>query len=493
MAAVDLGSNSFHMVVARLIGDRVQLVDRIKERVALAEGLDKKKRLSSEARARALACLERFGQRVAGLPVGTVRAVGTNTLRRARNGAEFLAEAQRALGHPIGIISGREEARLVYLGVAHSLPDEPGRRVVVDIGGGSTEIIVGEGFAPKLVDSLYMGCVSFTQRFFPDKRVTPASMDKAIVAARMEVEPIAERYRELGWSSAVGSSGTILAIASILEQEGWSEAQISRKALRRLAAHIAEVGDVDALNLPGLKEERKPVIAGGVAVLLGVFEELGIKRMRASAGALREGLLYDMLGRIDHEDVREATVASWMKRYHVNADQAARVAATAGDLFDQVAVDWELEGTEWRRFLTWAARLHEVGLSIGYSGHHRHGAYLVRNSDAPGFLLHEREALAALVRAHRRKVYIDDFDHLSDEVADLMPRLVALLRVAVRVHRSHRRDGAPPIRAVANDDHLRVELDETWLAEHPLTAADLDAERKALERIGIHLTLEPSA
>ncbi len=478
------------MVVARMMGNRIQLVDRIKERVALAEGLDAEKQLTPEARERALACLERFGQRVAGLPVGTVRAVGTNTLRKARNGAEFLREAQSALGHPIGIISGREEARLVYLGVAHSLPDDAGNRLVVDIGGGSTEVIVGRGFSPKLLDSLYMGCVSFTQRFFPGGKVNAKSMEAAITAARLEVEPVAEGYRKVGWSNAVGSSGTILAIASILEQEGWSEAEVSRKALRRLAAYLAEVGDTAQLALPGLKEERRPVIAGGVAVLLGVFEELGIKQMRASAGALREGLLYDMLGRIEHEDVREATVLGWMERYHVDETQARRVADTAGRLLEQVAASWGLEDPELANWLRWAALLHEIGLSIAYSGHHRHGAYLVRNADAPGFLQGEKDALAALVRSHRRKIQRSEFDELRGPLPELMPRLAALLRLAVRLHRAHRRDAPPVVEAQAEGKTLTLRLEEAWLESHPLTRADLEAECSAFARLDIDLKVD---
>lgn len=487
VAAVDLGSNSFHMVVARLSGTRLQLVDRIKERVALAEGLGPDKRISKEAKERAIACLERFGQRLAEFPPGTVRAVGTNTLRKAKDGKTFLRAAQRALGHEIGIISGREEARLVYLGVAHSLADDEGRRLVIDIGGGSTEVVIGARFETQLVDSLYMGCVSFSQRFFPKGVITARAMAQAVMASRVEAEPLSESYRALGWSQAVGSSGTILAIAQILEQEGWSHGEISRKALRRLADHLIEVGRVDALQLTGLKDERRPVIAGGVAVLLGLFEELGIKRMRPSAGALREGLLYELLGRIEHEDVRSAAVRTLMARHHVDLVQAERVSSTALALFDQVAEHWELEDPEYRSWLEWAAQLHEIGLSVNYSGFHRHGEYLLHNADLHGFTQGEKDILAALVRSHRRKLNLEVFDALRAPAGDVAPQLVVLLRIAVRLHRARRAEVPEPPRIVVDGDEVELQFEPGFLESHPLTHADLESEARYLAKIGFEL------
>lgn len=489
IAAVDLGSNSFHMVVATLAAGQIQVVDRIKERVALAEGLGPEGRLDAAAKQRALDCLERFGQRLRGLDPQAVRAVGTNTLRRAKNRHGFLRAAERALGHSIGIIPGREEARLVYLGVAHSLADDEGHRLVIDVGGGSTEIALGRRFTTKKLDSLYMGCVSFSRRFFADGRIRSSDMNEAVLQARVEVEPIVEAYRALEWEHAIGSSGTALAIASILHADDGEAGIVTRKGLRRLAQQLVDLGDVDKLHeLPGLKEERRPVIAGGVAVMLGVFEELGIKHMRTSHGALREGLLYELLGRIDHEDVREATVQRLMSRHHVDAEHAEAVCETATGLFERVADAWSLD-VEHGQLVQWAARLHEIGLPISYSGHHRHAAYLIENGDMPGFMAREKHLLAAVVGAHRGKIDVSRFERLRAPDDDEGPLIAAIVRLAIRLHRSRRRDALPSMEVEATPGRLHLIHSAAWLADHPLTRADIQTEVRAFDRLGIKLEL----
>lgn len=479
-ATIDLGSNSFHMIIAQEANGHLQVRDRLREMVRLAAGLDSFGNLDEAARQRALDCLQRFGQRLRGFGAGSVRAVGTNTLRKARSPG-FLHEAEEALGHPIEVIAGVEEARLIYLGVAHGLPDSDNRRLVVDIGGGSTELILGRRFEPLEMESLYMGCVSFSQRFFPDGAVSEKAMHDAVIAARLELQQIEGDYREIGWELAVGASGTVKAVGEVVRTMGWSEEGITLDGLRRLAEAITKVDHVQKLKLAGLKEERLPVFPGGVAVLLAIFEGLQIDRMQVSEWALREGLLYDLIGRVRHEDVRERTINALCERYHVDRKQAARVEQTAAQSLAQVASAWELEGEETEYLLRWAARLHEVGLAIAHSGYHKHGAYLLENSDMPGFSSSEQKLLAILVRGHRRKFSSSLFKELSKPMSLRLQRLCILLRMAVLLHRSHSDGVQPEPRFSAGDKSLSLQFAEGWLAEHPLTAADLEQEALYLQ------------
>ncbi|HKK13082.1 MAG TPA: exopolyphosphatase, partial [Gammaproteobacteria bacterium] len=305
IAAVDLGSNSFHMVVAHRADGRLQIVDRLREPVRLAAGLDSERRLTADAQSRALGALERFGQRLQDLPDANVRAVGTNTLRRARNGAEFIAAAQQALGQAIETISGVEEARLIYLGVAHSLAEDRGRRLVVDIGGGSTELIVGEGFEPLQLESLYMGCVGMSRKYFPGGRIDKEGLRAAELAAGLELQPVQGVFRDLGWTAATGASGTIRAVRAVVTEAGWSDSGITRESLARLRQALLAAGDMGKLKLKGLSDDRRPVFAGGVVILSAIFDALGIEHMTYSDGALREGLLYDLIGRVHDQDIRD--------------------------------------------------------------------------------------------------------------------------------------------------------------------------------------------
>jgi exopolyphosphatase/guanosine-5'-triphosphate,3'-diphosphate pyrophosphatase len=404
VAAVDLGSNSFHMVVAQHVDGQLVVLDRLRERVALADGLDASKRLTERAVERALECLQRFGQRLRVMPPGSVRAVGTSALRQAHDTEAFLLKAREALGHPIEVVSGREEARLIYMGVAHLSAGAKNRRLVIDIGGGSTECILGDGYEALRTDSLHMGCVNFSQRFFPDGVLSRERMKKADVAAALEFSTIARTYQRLSWDACIGSSGTILSIESILHANQWSALGIDAAGLKKLARALVECGNVDKLDLPGMPADRAAVLAGGFAILRAAHRIFGIELMQTSQGALREGLLFDLLGRNHHADVRDQTIRSTMQRYAVDQEQAARVERTALGLLRQVAADWELEPEESRRLLSWAARLHEIGLSISWSGYHKHGAYLVSNSDMPGFSRQEQALLAALILGHRRNL-----------------------------------------------------------------------------------------
>jgi exopolyphosphatase/guanosine-5'-triphosphate,3'-diphosphate pyrophosphatase len=487
IAAVDLGSNSFHMVVARVLGGQPQRLDRLRERVALASGLGPDKRLSREAQERALQTLRRFGQRVRSMPAGSVRAVGTNTLRQVRGPRGFLVRARRALGHPIEVVSGTEEARLIYLGVAHELADDGLRRLVVDVGGGSTECILGEGLDPRVLDSLYMGCISWSGRYFPRGRITRERFDRAVLAARHELEPIERRYRERGWQRCIGASGTVLSIANILRAAGHAEQGIDLAGLLWLRKEAIVAGRSASLRMEGLSAERAEVLPGGLAILLALFEGLGIERMGTSPGSLRDGLLWDLIGRIHDADARERSIRRFQERYHVDVEQAERVRVTALACLEQVANAWGLTDDDHARMLAWAARLHEIGLSVAYSGHHRHGAYLVVHADMPGFSREGQELLGALVGGHRRKLSKEDSAALAEARGPRALRLCVLLRLAVCLNRSRGADPLPRLRLKATPRRLELGLPRGWLARHPLTQADLEEEAGLLKAVGLQL------
>lgn len=489
VAAVDLGSNSFHMVIARAIRGNLHIQDRLKEHVRLAGGLQADGTLRQDAQGRALACLERFGQRLRGLAKGRVRAVGTNTFRKAQATGGFLAAARRALGHQIEIIPGREEARLVYLGVAHSVADAPGRRLVIDIGGGSTECIVGERFEPLETDSLHMGCVSYSLKHFPGGAITRDRMRSATIAARLELQPLRRQYRDRGWERAVGSSGTIRAVERILGATGWSPQGITASGLRRLRKALLAAGHTDALALPGLSGDRVPVLMGGLAILTAVFDTFGLERMDVSAGALREGVLYDLLGRIRHEDVRDRTIRHLSERYHLDARQAVRVERCAIRLLKQAGPSWGLAKDRSRQVLQWASRLHEVGLAVSHAGYHKHGAYLVKHSDLPGFSREDRNLVAALIRGHRRKIPDRIFDDLRPFQVELAEGLLAVFRLAVVLCRSRHSRNVPDCKLKPYAKGVRLKLPPGWLEAHPLTATDLEHEAAHLEALGVRLTV----
>lgn len=487
IAAVDLGSNSFHMIIARVTDGHLQVIERMREPVRLAAGLNERGRLGKAAQRRALACLERFGQRLRALPYGRVRVVGTNTLRRARKAEEFIAAAESALGHPIEVISGQEEARIIYLGVSHSLAPSAERRLVVDIGGGSTELIIGESFEPVHMESLYMGCVSMTRQHFPDGAITRSAVARAELAARVELEAVENRFRELGWQAAIGASGTMLAVAEVTRAARWSEGDITRPALQKLRKALIAAGHVRKLSLPGLSAERAQVFPGGVAILLAVFDALGLERMGTSEGALREGLLYDLIGRIRHEDVRERTVRALSVRYHVDERQADRVERTALACLAQVARDWDCTEAEDADMLRWAARLHEIGLAIAHSQYHKHGAYIVANSDLAGFSWREQRLLAALIRGHRRRFPEEVFAELPPSLVTRAQRLCVLLRLAVQLRHSRSDTAIPDFRLSASEKGLRLRFPKGWLERHPLTRADLAQEAQYLAEAKIEL------
>ncbi|MGE4334726.1 MAG: exopolyphosphatase [Pigmentiphaga sp.] len=494
LAAVDLGSNSFRLVVGRINDNsdtsQIYLVDRLKETVRLAAGLDDDHYLDEAAIGRAIAVLQRFGERLHSFDPARVRAVATQTFRMATNIAEFLPRAEAALGFPIEIIAGREEARLIYQGVAHSLPESQEKRLVVDIGGASTEFVIGASYAPELLESLQMGCVTFSQQFFPGGAITADAMKRAEIAARQQVEVLSQRYRRAGWKFAYGSSGTAKALAAILPATGLSAGGITLRGLQQLRQRLIRAGSVEAAALQDIKSDRAAVLPGGLAIMRAVFEELDIELMHAADGALRVGVLHDLAGRDDIHDVRDATVQQFMTRYEIDAGQAQRVLQTALALYQPLEGVAEVaaapngshagDSSDLEQMLGWVANLHEIGLSIAHANYQRHTAYILGYSDMPGFSKPEQQLLAQLALGHHGR--------LSREGLDLPSQahwtVLLCLRLACLLAR--RREDIPelPCRLLGAPGHHVLEVQGEWLARHPLTDLSLRAEAAEWARLG---------
>ena len=487
MAAVDLGSNSFHMVVARLRHGQFTIIDRIREMVRLASGLDSGGKLSEAVAGRALDCLGRFGERLQEMHASRVRVVGTNTLRRATRERDFLKAAQAALGHPVEVISGIEEARLIYLGVSHHVPSAGEQMLVMDIGGGSTELIVGEGYEPRYLESLFMGCVGLSRRYFGGGEVSRARFGRARLAARLELEPVIATFQSLGWKSAVGSSGTIRAAERAARSMGLIEGGLTVDAVETLIGEVIRAGGVEAMGLPDFNPRRAPVFPGGLVILREAMAGLGIDELQVSDGALREGLLYDMLGRIRRHDARDQTIDGLQLRFNVDRSQSRRVESSALRLLEQVAADWRLADRFHVRVMVWAARLHEMGLDIAHAKHHCHAAYLIANADLPGFNRLDQHLLAIVVGHHRRKLDGFSTGELPSSMRKAALRLTVLFRLAVLLNRSRRTVESPPILLRASGKRLKIAFNRGWLEENHLTRADLERERAWLKAVGVKL------
>ncbi len=480
LAAVDLGSNSFHMVVAEEIGSDIRLHDRLREGVRLAEGLRDDGSLDPEVEKRALDCLARFGQRLRGIRPERVRVIGTNTLRQASATEGFVRAIENTLGYPLEIVAGREEARLVYLGVAHSLAvDARERRLVVDIGGGSTELIAGQGFIPDLRESLHFGCVASTRAYFPDEQIAAPACERLEKRVRMAVEPMLEDFASHGWDQAVGSSGTIKSIGRILA-EGGQGPRITRAGMHWLREQLMRLGSVRALTrLKGLKPDRAAVFPGGFIILFALFESLGLQEMRFSEGALREGAIYDLLGRIHQEDTREMSICSLQERFHSQVLRNQSVARWAERFFTSATRTWPLHGGH-QQWLHWAALTHDIGLDIAHSGFHKHGEYVWRNADIAGFSRREQGVVAALLRAQRKRLpglaQLRSLGVAAEDVAPLQ-QLAILLRMAILFHRGALPLAVPPELTVTGR-HVVLHLPARWLTDMPLLAADLEQEQE---------------
>ena len=490
LAAIDMGSNSFHLAIARVDHGEVKKVASMSEKVQLAAGLDENKNLTEAAQQRGLACLARFVGRLSSVQPNRLRIVATNALRQAKNGHEFIQKAAEILPKPIEIIAGREEARLIYLGVSHSMANG-GRRLVIDIGGGSTEFIIGEQFEPIHTESLQMGCVAYSKAYFADGEISAKAFDKAVVAARKEMSGIANTYKTAGWDTVVGSSGTIKACRQIVMNLGLSDEQenLTRDGLQKLKDRLLKFKHISELDFEGLREDRRAVLPAGLAILYAIFEVMALDKLAYSDGALREGVMYDLLGRFKHEDVRDRSVQALMGRYNADPKQAERVVKTAQHLFDGVARALQLN-TEDSDLLRRAAYLHEIGLAISHGGYHRHGAYLLQHSDIPGFSQIDQNHLSHLVAHHRRKLRADAKNDVLKVGGSHLSYLCLLLRLAVLLNHSRSDQLLPAIELnVMNTQQWQLSVSgdaKQW----PLLVADLHDEQVQFKHWEIELQIQ---
>ncbi len=489
MAAIDIGSNSFHLAIARLDHGEVRKVVSMSEKVQLAAGLDEHKILSETAEQRGLDCLSRFVARLDSVPPERIRVVATNALRQAKNANDFIAKANKILPKPIEIIAGREEARLIYLGVSHT-NESSDKRLVIDIGGGSTEFIIGQEFDPLLTESLQMGCVAFTQKYFSDGLITKEAFNNAISGARKEVLAINGRYQKTGWSSVVGSSGTIKAVRNVLVSKGWADEQerITYKGVKKLERLLLKIGNIDDIELEGVKDHRKAVFPAGVAVLRAVMKVLGVETITYSDGALREGVMYDMLGRFASEDVRDRSVLALIKRYSGDKKQAKQVVKTSRNLFEQVKDKLALTSDDCD-LLRRAAFLHEIGLAISHSSYHKHSAYLLEYSDIPGFSQVDQKRMAQLMLNHRRKLKADMFEQTCQIGGNPLVYLCLLLRLAVLAHHSRSDYKLPELELkVISDSDWQITVADS--SEHyAFLVADLRTEIEQFAKWGVQLSV----
>ncbi len=493
LAAVDLGSNSFHLQVARVVDRQLYPLDSLKEMVQLAAGLSEDQNLDKSSQNRALACLERFGERLRGFPYHAVRVVGTNSLRVARNADIFLRKAEHALGFPIEIIAGYEEARLIYLGVAHSLPVADCNRLVVDIGGGSTELIIGNRLESKKLESLYMGCVNYSLRYFPDGKITKGALKRAELDARTEIQATAAKFSPPHWQEAYGASGTARALARILMLNGYNgnkeEEIITPAGLEKLREFLLKIGDIKKLTIAGLDPDRKPVIVGGFAIMSAIFTELAIDRMAVTTGALRQGVLYDMLGRFHREDMREVSAQEFMQRYRVDPVQATRIESLAMILGKQLLAHYpdEEKVEDALKLLSWTARLHEIGISVAHTNYHKHSAYILDNADIPGFSRMEQCQLSQLVLSH-----YGSLSKVKDFIADPINLFRSIaLRIAAIFYRSRAHIDLPDM-VLSTDGKQRyiLSIPQTWLERNPLTDTLLNNEIETWGKVNIDFRIE---
>jgi len=497
VAAVDLGSNSFRMLVAQATntasGTQLRPIDTLRETVRLAAGLTDNKLLGNDAYQRGLAAMHRFGERIRGFDPSRVRAVATNTLRVAKNAQQFVKDAEKALGFPIEVIAGVEEARLIYIGAAHEVPAVQGNRLVVDIGGGSTELIIGKSYEPKLLESLYIGCVSHSMRFFPKGNIDAHAFKEAELAARREIQVISGAYLKAGWKQVIGSSGTARALADLIADNNFNGHSdgltmgrvngagglITRDGLRAMKKHLLKYEHVNQVELVGLKDDRRAVWPGGLAIMIAVFDELGIESMEVTDAALRVGVLYDLLGRSQHHDMRYVTVEQFMQRYAVDREQAQRVGKLAAEFLSQLPKSEVESRSDNIALLQWAANLHEIGLSISHNGYHKHSAYIAGNADMPGFSKNDQARLAALLIGHAGKL-----GKLANNVSFQDWRMLFCLRLAQVLCRGRSDGDFPKAKISEHEGSYAVSIPKDWAEAHPLTEFSLQKEAAEWERIG---------
>ena len=497
LAAVDLGSNSFRLEIGRIEHGQFYRTEYLKETVRQGNGLDEERNLTPDAMARGWDCLARFGERLAGFNSGEVRAVATQTLREARNRDEFLVQANAVLGFPIDVISGREEARLIYQGVAHALPQGNERRLVVDIGGRSTELILGQGFEPKQMESYRVGSIAWSTRYFPNNQFSKYAFQMAEIAAKAVLDEALNAYRRDAWDVAYGSAGTVGAVGDVLAAAGWPAGCVSREGLDWLLDKLLSAQSVDRLRLPGMKDDRRAVIGGGLSILRAVFDLLQIDQMQQATGGLRHGLLFDLMGNTsDQTDVRAKSVQRLAAKFGTDSVHGLRVGKVAQHLFAQLQTQaatpdnlaGNLTDERLNRKLKWAAQLHEIGSQISHSDYHKHGAYILDNSDAMGFALSELHKLSLLVLGHRgklRKLEVDFEDEL------FVQQLLALRLAVILCHARRDPDlnGLTLTREVENANSFAIGCRPGWAQAFPQSAHLLREEVLAWQKTPWSLTL----
>ncbi|NOI30017.1 exopolyphosphatase [Vibrio coralliilyticus] len=485
VAAIDLGSNSFHMVVARVVDQDLQLVSRHKQRVRLAAGLDAQKNLDNASIERGLECLAMFAERLQGFEECNIRIAATHTLRQANNAHIFLQRAREVLPFPIEIIPGVEEARLIYLGVAHTQP-ESDSKLVVDIGGGSTEMIIGKGFDPELINSKQMGCVSYTKLYFANGKLSRKNFAKAILAAEQRLESIAHRYCKKGWEIAFGSSGTIKAIREVLIGMGYDDGIITAKRLDKLVEKLCEWPTIEDIELSGLTPDRKSVFAAGVAILIAIFKDLKIDEMHFSEGALREGLLFEMEDGFKRSDIRMRTTENLASKHLVDLDHAARIKHQAQSFLQQVHQDLGIKkSSELFDLLDWSALLHEVGLSISLQAFHRHSAYILRHTYMPGFNREQQTVLAMLVRFQRKALKLHEMEEFTLFKKKHIIGVIRILRLAILLNGQRNEDALPKLMLSIDGETWTLSSDyDEWLEHNKLLHADLMTEQEYWQNVG---------
>lgn len=487
-AVIDLGSNSFHMLMVKVVGGSVQVIGRVKRKVRLAAGLNENLVLSRKAMKRGWECLALFAERLQDIPPQNIRIVGTATLRLAKNVKTFLKEAEAILGQKVTVISGEDEARIIYLGVAHT-SNSDSNRLVIDIGGASTEVVIGAGFTPLQLSSLNMGCVTYLERYFADDELSEDNFSRAIAAAEQEAQVIAAQYRQTGWQLAVGASGTVQALQEILVAQGKDEV-ITLNRLEDIMQQALACGRMEQLTITGLAQERKQVFPSGLAILIALFRQLNISGMTLSGGALREGVLYSMLPQLQHTDVRNRTVNSLMVRYFIDQRHAGRVAEMACELAGQLQGRWDLNKFEGHSMLKSGALLHELGLLIEYKNHHHHGAYIINHSDLPGFTRAQQQLVMALVHNHRADISREIIARQTMTSVLLTVRLTRILRLAVILSMRRRHEVLPQVNISSKGEQLLLQMPAGWLDQHPLMRAELEQEVQYQQQAGWELLIK---
>ncbi|GAA5136121.1 guanosine-5'-triphosphate,3'-diphosphate pyrophosphatase [Thalassotalea piscium] len=487
-AVIDLGSNSFHMLITRQLADSVQVVDKVKRKVRLASGLDSNNLLNQSAIARGLECLSFFAERLQDIPPENIRIVATATLRLATNRASFINAANTILGHKVTLLSGLQEAESIYLGVAHTSSSAK-EKLVVDIGGASTELIIGSGFTIEHAISIDIGCVTFNAKFFEEGQLSPLKIEQAINYAKQQLAPYVAQYQSLGWQVVLGGSGTMQALAEILIFEK-QPSLILYSFLQRIKLALTEFECIDDIVIEGLTSERVPVFVSGLTILIALFEALKIEQLQLSSGALREGLLYEMLPNSRQIAIRQRTVSGLSLKFHIDTLHAQRIQKQVTTLLESFAPAWQLVDKNEIELLHAATALHEIGLLLEYKRHQQHGAYLLNNADIPGFEQPERQFIAALVKLYKGGIDVTLLKSLSAVSFQHACYYLTILRLAIILCRRRQDDVLPSYQTKVENNTIFLCLPNQWLAQHPLIADELLQENKELKKIGLTLKIQ---